>query len=218
MKLTSGRLLGALFVVAAFALTAVFYDRLPQLVPTHWNLHGQADGFTPKPWGPFVTPLGMTAVFALFVAIPAMSPRGFRIAPFERVFEILLVSMLGFLFYLHTLVLLAGTGTRVDIGRSVMIGLGVLCAIIGNFMGKLTRNFFVGIRTPWTLASDEVWGRTHRLGGKLFVAGGLAMVVVGLLGGGPGWLLAIMLVVAAISVAYSYVVYRRVEGFRDDPV
>jgi uncharacterized membrane protein len=82
-------------------------------------------------------------------------------------------------------------------------------------MGKVTRNFFVGIRTPWTLASDEVWLRTHRFGGRLFVLAGLVLLVSAVLGG--GWVVAAIAIgsAAVLSVVYSYVVYRRVEGFKE---
>lgn len=198
---------------AAFALSAAFYSRLPDLVPTHWSGSGVADGFTPKPWGPFVGPLLMAGVYALFLAIPVVSPRNYRIGPFARVYGILQCSLVGFLFVVNALVLLAGTGARVDIGRALTIAAGVLFTILGNFMGKVTRNFFVGIRTPWTLASEEVWFRTHRLGGKLLVLGGIVGICGGLAGGGPAWIAAPMIVVAIASVVYSYVVYRKIEGF-----
>jgi uncharacterized membrane protein len=93
---------------------------------------------------------------------------------------------------------------------------GLLLVILGNFMGKLTRNFFIGIRTPWTIASEEVWLRTHRLGGKLFVVAGLVLFFSSLLGG--GWIPAAVAIGAAalISVVYSYLLYRRIEGFEEE--
>jgi uncharacterized membrane protein len=80
---------------------------------------------------------------------------------------------------------------------------------MGNFMGKLTRNFFVGIRTPWTLVNDEVWLRTHRLGGKLFVAAGVVTAIAAFSGAGLYVMLAAVLAAAIVSVIYSYVVYRK---------
>jgi uncharacterized membrane protein len=96
--------------------------------------------------------------------------------------------------------------------RPILVGVGFLIAVVGNFLGKMTRNFFAGIRTPWTLASEEVWHRTHRLAGKLFVLAGLVVAVAGV-AGVPGWpLLAVPGVAALIAVVYSYVVYKRIEG------
>ncbi|MEZ4364105.1 MAG: SdpI family protein [Kofleriaceae bacterium] len=101
--------------------------------------------------------------------------------------------------------------------RAVPAALGGLLVVFGNFMGKLTRNFFVGIRTPWTLASEEVWLRTHRLGGKVIVLAGLGLVLSSALGGGFVFVIAAIALVAVIPIVYSYVLYRRLEGFRDGP-
>ena len=103
----------------------------------------------------------------------------------------------------------------VAMDRAMHAGTGLLFVVLGNFMGKLTKNFFVGIRTPWTLASDEVWLRTHRLGGKLFVLAGVALFIAGLLGGGTVPLLVAVAVAGGIPVVYSYLLYRRIEGFKN---
>lgn len=98
--------------------------------------------------------------------------------------------------------------------RAIYAGVGVLLVVMGSFLGKVTKNFFVGIRTPWTLASDEVWLRTHRLGGKLLVLAGVATLISGLLGGGPIPLLVAVLIAAVVPVAYSYFIYRQTEESR----
>jgi uncharacterized membrane protein len=105
-------------------------------------------------------------------------------------------------------------GHRVDVDRAVNLGLGLLLIVIGNYLGKVTRNFFVGIRTPWTLASDEVWLRTHRLGGVLFVSGG-AVILIGAFVGGVSALAVtttVIIGIAAFLTVYSYVIYRRIES------
>jgi uncharacterized membrane protein len=157
----------------------------------------------------------MAGTFLIFMALPAISPRGFRFETFRPVWAILEGSILGLLFLIHVLALMQGIGKPVDMNRGVAMGVGILLVVLGNFMGKVTRNFFVGIRTPWTLASEEVWLRTHRFGGRLFVLAGLVLFVSAVLGG--GWVVAVVAIVAAtvLSVVYSYVVYRRVEGFKE---
>lgn len=217
MKITRTNLLSMALVAAAFIVTAVLYDRLPESVPTHWNARGVADGFTPKPWGPFLLPLTMLGVFALLFVLPHISPRGYRMERFKGVFEILQAAILAFLFLVTLLALLAGIGAPVPMTRAIYAATGLLFVVLGNFMGKVTKNFFVGIRTPWTLASDEVWLRTHRLGGKLFVLAGLGLLVSGLVGGGTVAVLLAVAVAAVIPVVYSYVLYRRIEGFKNGP-
>lgn len=217
MKITRTNLLSLALVVASFILTVALYNRLPESVPTHWNARGVADGFTPKPWGPFLLPLTMLGVFVLLFVLPRISPRGYRMERFQGVFEILQAAILAFLFLVTLLALLAGIGAPVPMDRAIHAATGLLFVVLGNFMGKLTKNFFVGIRTPWTLASDEVWLRTHRLGGKMFVLAGLGLLVSGLVGGGTVAVLVAVAIAAGIPVVYSYVLYRRLEGFKNGP-
>ncbi len=215
MTISRTNLLSFGFVCLSFALAVVLYDRLPELVPTHWNATGEADGFTAKPWGPLVLPLSMAGVYLLLSAIPRISPRGYGIERFQAVFETLQAAILAFLFLVTVLVLLAGIGTPVPMNRALHAGLGLLFVVLGNFMGKLRKNFFIGIRTPWTLANDEVWLRTHRLGGKLFVLAGVGLLVSGLLGGGTVPLLVAVGLAGGVPAVYSYVLYRRLERPRN---
>lgn len=215
MKAKRTYLVGLALVAAAFAVAAAFYNQLPAQVPTHWNLAGKPDGFTPKPWGAFMGPLVMAGVYLLLAATPFISPRGYRMERFRRAFSIVFISVLTFLLVVTIVGTLAAAGEPVPIGRVVVVATGGLFIVLGNFMGKLTKNFFIGIRTPWTLASDEVWLRTHRLAGKLFVLGGAALAAAGLLGDGRvTWVALVVVVVLAVGVplVYSYVVYRRLEG------
>ena len=202
-------------IVTAFAFSAALYPRLPERLPTHWNIHGQPDGFTGKPWGPFLLPLVMTGLYLLLLLLPRISPKGYRFESFRGVWEIVRTGILAFLFFVHILVLLSATGVRVEMDRAIPVGVGLLLVLLGNYLGKTTKNFFLGIRTPWTLASDEVWLRTHRLGGKLFVLAGLVCFVSGLAGGSLAPAMAAVGAAALASVVYSYVVYRRIEGFKD---
>jgi len=204
-----------LLILAAFSMTAVLYGRLPEKIPSHWNLRGEIDGYSNKPFGPFLLPSVMAGLFLVFLVLPAISPRGFRFDSFRPAWGILQSAILGFLFLIHTLVLLAAIGKPVAMTRSIEAAVGLLLVVLGNFLGKVTRNFFVGIRTPWTLASEEVWLRTHRLGGKLFVLAGLAMFVLGLAGARPIAIAVVVGSAALASVVASYVIYRRVEGFKD---
>jgi len=217
MRISRTNLLSLALVIASFAMTAALYSRLPHWVPTHWNARGVADGFMRKPWGPFVSPLVMAGTYLLLMVIPWISPRGYRVEKFQSVFEIIQMTILAFLFLVTVLVLLAGMGVAVPMDRAIYAGMGLLFIVLGNFMGKFTKNFFVGIRTPWTLASDEVWLRTHRLGGKLFVLAGAGLLVSALLGGGQMPLLLAVAVAGGIPVVYSYLLYRRIEGFNNGP-
>ena len=216
MKLTASRLLNLLLIIGAFALVASFYERLPDPYPTHWNLAGKADNFAAKPWGPLALPLTMTGLWLLLELLPRLSPKGFRIDPFARVYTILQNAILGFFFLLNASAVMAALGSGVAaFERLPLAAVGMLLLILGNYMGKITRNFFIGIRTPWTLASDEVWLRTHRLGGKVFVAAGLLIIAGELFGAGPTFMLPVILAAAIVPAVYSFIVYKRIEGFKE---
>lgn len=216
MKLHRGEIVSLVLTGAAFLLSAALYSRLPNRMPSHWNARGDVDSFVSKPFGPFIGPAVMAGLLIVLLALPAVSPRGFRFESFRPAWGIVQAAVLGLLFFIHVLVLLSAMGKPVDMTRGAEAGVGLLIAVLGNFFGKVTRNFFVGIRTPWTLASEEVWLRTHRLGGKLFVLAGLAMFVSALAGASP--IVGGVLIAAAglVSVAASYVYYRRIEGFKEE--
>jgi uncharacterized membrane protein len=215
--ITKTNLVCLLMVVASLVMAALLYPHLPDPVPTHWNLRGQPNGFTPKPWGPFVMPLLHAGVFVLLLAIPRLSPRGYRVEGFMRTYAIIQLALMAFLFVISALALLGSAGVPVAMDRALPAAVGLLLIVTGNFMGKITKNFFMGIRTPWTLASDEVWMRTHRLGGKLLVVAGAAVLIGGLLGAGQAMVLPAVVVAAGIPILYSYVIYRRLEGGKGEP-
>jgi uncharacterized membrane protein len=200
------------FVGAMWAAAGLLYGRLPDPVPSHWGPGGRVDGWMPKPWGAFLLPATALGVVLLLAALPTLSPRGYRIERFGATYARLLVLFAGFFAALEALVLAACLGHDA-MTRAPLLLVGALLVGIGNYLGKTTPNFFVGVRTPWTLASPEVWTRTHRLAGWLFVATGALLVLLGLLAAPPLWTLALVALPALVPVAYSYLLYRRLEGF-----
>ncbi len=209
--------LGFLLVLAAFAMVGVQYPGLPDPMPTHWNAAGHVDGWMPKFWGSFLFPLVMAVLWLMFLVLPKISPRGFEMEPFLRAWGVLKVTILALVLFIGVLVLRASKSGGELSQTAIFCSLGVLFVVIGNVLGKVTRNFFVGIRTPWTLASEEVWYRTHRLAGKLFVAAGLFVAATAFLGLRL-WPIMISIGLAAlVPVVYSYVIYRKLEGLPGAP-
>ena len=203
---------GLLLVLAGFALAAVLYPGLPDPMPSHWNLAGQIDGWMPKFWGVTIFPMIMAVMWLVFLVLPRISPRGFEMEPFTRAWGFLRVAILAYMLLVDVLVLRAATNQGEISQRVLLGGMGVLFVVMGNFLGKVTRNFFVGIRTPWTLANEEVWSRTHRLGGKCFVVAGLFVVASALAGLGFWVMIAAILTAGLIPVVYSYVIYRKLDS------
>jgi uncharacterized membrane protein len=214
MKLNALLLTTIVLVIAAAVVGAALYGRLPGRVATHFDIHGQPDGYTSKGVAVAVEPLALALLGLVFLALPRIAPKGFRLEPFLRAYEIMAIAVMAIAFTDLLLPLWLALGHRVDPDRAITLGLGLLLIVIGNYLGKVTRNFFVGIRTPWTLANDEVWLRTHRLGGLLFVAAGAVIVVAAFLGGASALTVTISVIVAValFLMVYSYVLYRRIES------
>jgi len=206
------RLAVAAIIVAALALSAIVYAQMPDVVPIHWNAAGQIDGYAPKLEGVAVVPMAMLVVLAVFAVIPAISPAGWEIERTSRAYRAILIGILAFLLAVHVQVLLAALHRGPSIQAFIPVAIGILFVLLGNYMPKMRRNFFIGIRTPWTLADEDVWFRTHRLGGVLFVIGGVLLMAVGPFLHGRAaeyFLIAVVGASALVSVIYSYAIYRR---------
>jgi uncharacterized membrane protein len=202
-------LLCILMILAATAVTAYFYPALPESVPIHWNAAGQVDGYGPRWHLWLLGPGAMTALLLLAIALPWLSPKQFEVQAAGSTYGYLMAVPIALMGGIELIVLCIGLGVQIEMGRVVPALIFLMLILIGNPMGKVKRNFFMGIRTPWTLASERVWYATHRLAGKLMVGSGvLGLFAVGL--GAPYWLLlAVMLVWAPVASAYSLLLYKR---------
>jgi uncharacterized membrane protein len=211
MKVGLAPIAGFAAFALALAATLVLYDRLPALTPVHWDIHGQVNGVVAKPWGPFITPLMIAGMASLAWVLPVISPKQFRIEPFAQAFDRIMLAVIALPALITASELAEALGAPPLIGRILPLSAGLMLIIIGDVLGKTTPNFFVGVRTPWTLASPEVWRRTHRLAGRFFVVAGLCFVVAGVVGAGVLIPIVVTLAAALAPVAYSYWLYRKLE-------
>jgi len=166
-----------LLVGAAFCAGFVVYPQLPERIASHWNVEGQADATLSKTWGIFLFPLIMALLFALYAAIPYLDPLKKNIQSFRRQYNLFWLIFSIFMAYVYALSLLWNIGSRFDISRMLMPAIAVLWYVLGSVLQQSKRNWFMGIRTPWTLSNDVVWHKTHQLGGKLFKLSALIVLV-----------------------------------------
>ena len=200
-----------LLIAAASAATIYVWPQLPDMVAVHWNYRGEVDGYAPRAVLWLLGPGLMAFMMLLALLLPTLSPRRYEVQPFAPTFYYSFVVVQCLLAYVHGLVLASASGVAVPIDKAVPAGLFVMLVLAGNPMGKVRRNFSLGIRTPWTLASERVWYATHRLAARLMVASGLLGLAVLALGA-PGWLLlALALAWAPLAVLYSLLQYKRLE-------
>ena len=166
-----------LAVLAAVASVLVF-DRLPPEVTTHWNFRGQPDGWSSRTTAALFGPLAILGLTVIVWVLPIIDPKRENYPKFAAVFGLLVNVLIVFLLVVHLALLANGAGAPVDMMRVLGVSIGVMLVVAGNYLGRLRPNWFVGIRTPWTLSSEEVWRKTHRIGGWLFVAAGLITLLV----------------------------------------
>lgn len=202
-------LAGILLTAAALAATVAAYPHLPGLVATHWDLHNRPNGYSPK-WTLYFFPGVMAAIMLLTWRLPQLSPKHFEVDDFRSTSTWIMLMLVGLLAYCDAITLWVGLGHKVNVGRGAGAAVCLLFVLLGNLMGKIRRNFYIGVRTPWTLASERVWYATHRVAGRTFFLGGLAglaFVALKLY----GWLIAALLAGALVPVLYSLYFYKRLE-------
>jgi uncharacterized membrane protein len=204
-------LIVSLTLIAVAALAGLLlWNRLPDPMPAHWNAAGELDGYMPKFWGVFLMPIVTVALMGLFLVIPHIDPLKANIAKFRDVFNWFVVVFVAYMLYVHALTLLAGLGLAFNMTLLLVPVVGLLFIGAGYLMGRAKRNFFIGIRTPWTLSSETVWDETHKLGSKLFMLGGLVTIVCAFLGETGLWIMLVaMLGAAFVPIVYSYILWRR---------
>jgi uncharacterized membrane protein len=210
-------LLAVLAFAGSFYIYYFQYDRLPDQVPIHWNAHGRPDGFKPKEdvFRVFLmVPAMMAGFVGLTLLLPWLSPKHFEVDRFRDTFQYIMMLIQGLFAFIHLMVLLGSLkrDEPVDMGRWIIAAVFVLFALMGNVLGQVRRNFWMGVRTPWTLASETVWNRTHRVAAWIFVAGGLAGFLAVVAGAPTLWcFIFCMILLVAVPVLYSLVLYKRLE-------
>ena len=202
-----------LIMIAVAALAGLLlWNRLPDQIASHWNIHDQVDGYMSKFWGVFLLPLISVGMFALFRLVPSIDPLKANIAQFRETFNLFILLIVGFLLYLYGLTLAWSLGyTNFKMSGALLPAIGLLFIFIGFLLRQAKRNFFIGIRTPWTLSSDTVWNETHRIGAVLFVVSG-ALAFLGAFFGGMTafWMMFVPIIGSTLFLlVYSYVLYRR---------
>jgi uncharacterized membrane protein len=204
-------------VVVLTALVGVLAaPDLPEQMVTDWNAAGDPIGTMPK--GPALALIPVLSAFllALFAVIPRIDPLRENIAEFRPYYDWFVVVFTAYLAIVQAGIVAFNLGYEFDFRVLIVGAMALLFYYIGFLLPHAKRNWFVGIRTPWTLSSPEVWDRTHALGGRLFKLAALACVVSLLFGEYAVWVvLVVVLGTAAVTVAYSYYLYERIERGRE---
>jgi uncharacterized membrane protein len=155
-----------LLIVLSFAVSFYFYPRLPERVASHWNAAGVVDGYMSRFWGAFLMPVVISAMAMLFLLLPKIDPLKANYEKFRRYFDGFIILIMLFMGYIHGLSIAWNLGIYFNFSFAMLPPMAILFYGVGVLTQNAKRNWFVGIRTPWTLSSDEIWDKTHQLGGR----------------------------------------------------
>jgi immunity protein, SdpI family len=206
-------------IACMFAAALVVWPSAPSEIPVHWNAAGQVDRYGGKFEGLLLLPLMALGIYLLLRFLPNIDPGRVNYARFGGAYTAIRAGVLLLMAGIYALVIAWVLKTPVDMSRAAPIGVGALFVLFGSVLGQVKPNWFVGIRTPWTLSSSESWARTHRLGGRLFIALGVLFAATGLFKLPSFGKVAIgaAIAVVAVLVVYSYFVWRGDPSKRTTP-
>jgi len=208
------RWFGLVMAAVAVAMAVWAYPRLPPTMLTHFRFDGTPDGFSSRLSALAFAPIIMVVMTVLFNVLPKVDPRRENYAKFLTSYWLIAHALIVFLLVAQALTIAAGLGFSVKIVRLMPLGIGLLLVFLGNYLTRVEPNWFVGIRTPWTLSSDTVWRKTHRTGGWLMVLGGLVIAACAFLPQGAflPLVIAAIVVIAVVPIVQSYVLWKREQG------
>jgi uncharacterized membrane protein len=207
----SKRLLGLGFIVASVLFSLAVYAKLPDQVATHFGPTGEPDGWSSRSFAAFGLPLLSFFMFSLLSALPKIMPRRENYERFSGTYWTIITVIIGFMSATHVVILGISLGWPIDVLTFMLLGIGALFVIMGNLMPRVKSNWMLGIRTPWTLESENVWRETHRVGGRTMVVAGIITMVAAFLPDTirPWIAFAALLFGAMIPAVYSYILWRR---------
>jgi uncharacterized membrane protein len=198
-------------LAGALGASLALYPGLPERVPTHWNLQGDVDGWGGKAWGAFYGPAGIFFALLLLLGGEWLSPARFKIEPFRKTYNYIMAIVAALMVFLQVVTLTGALHPQRSYGRLLVGGFFVLFALLANLLGKVRPNFFVGIRVPWTLASERVWVATHRLAARVLTGASILAAVCVWLGVPLTLCFCLLMVGLMIPVVYSFVIGKRLE-------
>lgn len=183
---------------------------MPEEMVSHWNIEGEADGYMPKFWGVFLMPTVSLIIFLLFILIPKIDPLKENIKKFRKYFDSFIFLIIVFLFYIYLLTIFSNLNFRFDMGQMMVPAIGILFYYCGILVENAKRNWFIGIRTPWTLSNEKVWEKTHKRGGKLLkIAGLFALLGIFFSNYALYFIIVPILLFAVYTIVYSYFEYQK---------
>lgn len=197
-------------ILSMILVSVILYPQLPAMIPTHWNIMGQIDGYMPKPIGVWLMPVLCIVMYVSFRIVPRFDPKKNKYKLFAREWEIMQVGLVGFFTYIHFVILYLTLHPAVSMMPLMFIGFGALFLLIGNYLSKIRQNYFIGIKIPWTLADEDNWNKTHRFASWCFVAAGIATLAEAyFIWYAPVVVFGSIFLVLVLPIIYSFLLYKK---------
>jgi len=206
----TNELIITIVILLSFIIGAYLYPAMPDYIASHWNAAGDVDGYLPKSWSLFLMPVVLVLIMLFMLLIPRIDPLKANIEKFRGYFDNFTVILVLFLFYIYLLTMFWNIGMKFNMTQLMSPAFAALLYYTGVLVENSRKNWFIGIRTPWTMSSEKVWNKTHKLGGKLFKASGVIALLGIFL---PSYVFIIIVVpvllVAVYTAVYSYLEYNK---------
>ncbi|MGL4522102.1 MAG: SdpI family protein [Bacilli bacterium] len=201
-----------IIIAIMFVFSAIVFKDLPDQVVTHFDSNGTPDGWMSRTVGTFFLPVLSIILYLLMKYMPTIDPKKKNFNRFSKSYQMFLSVFFIFMLVLHIITVGYNLGWDVNIALSIQLLMGILFLYLGNEMPRFKQNYFLGIRTPWTLSNEEVWNRTHRVGGYGFIAAGVCFIGSIFLPTNVGMIvpLIVLFAVAIFTMVYSYSVYKTI--------
>lgn len=196
----------SVIILAPIVVGLILWDKLPAQMATHFDANGVADDWSPKEFAVFGLPLLLLAVHWFCMAFTSVDPK-------KQNFSDKIITLI---MWLCPVVSIAGNGATylyaldntVNTVPMVLLLVGSMFLVIGNYMPKMKQSYTIGIKIPWALNSEENWNRTHRMGGRTFMLAGFITIIAGFMQ--LFWLVPVALIIATfIPVIYSFILYKK---------
>lgn len=213
--LTKKEFIPITLIILAFIVGLFLYSELPDQVPSHWNAQGEVDAWSGKTFAVLFFPLITLVIYLLMTFIPLIDPLRKNYLKFAKPYFWFRTLFVLFFVSLYFYSLWSAFGAELKINYFMTSAMSLLFILLGVFLPKVKKNYFVGIRTPWTLHSEETWDKTHKFAGKAFIIAGLISLLGNLI---PGYSFIIFIIAvlsaAFIPIVYSYFVFKKIGGFK----
>lgn len=198
-------------ILLSIGLWLFNFGELPKEIPTHWGVNGEINDYSSKLTAFLELHVVMFFLYLLLNITPKIDPRKNNYKYFSKSYYQVTISLLILFFFINTSILFYGLGYNFPIGKLVFLFIGFIFMVLGNYLSQIRSNFFIGIRTPWTLSNENVWKKTHRFSGKLFFFAGLCMVLLYFfpISLGKYIIIPLIVIIVILPILYSYIQFRK---------